>query len=95
MRVPRPGSLSTRQMAAHRLRALPHIEKSEMSRGRRLPGNKTLTVIAHGQANGRGAYRNSMDTCWARPCFTALATASCPMRSRFISTGPGRRTGLP
>src|SRR5216683_1047891 len=39
------------QMAAHRLRALPHIEESEMSRGGRLSGSKTLAVIHHGQAH--------------------------------------------
>src|ERR1700728_2428297 len=40
-------------MAAHRLRALPHIEKPEMSRRRLLRGYEALTVIADGQTNGR------------------------------------------
>src|SRR5260370_36972111 len=38
------------QMAADRLGALPHVEESEMPRGGRLPGSKTLAVITHGQA---------------------------------------------
>src|SRR5260370_38762645 len=38
------------QMAADRLGALPHVEESEMRRGGRLPGSKTLAVITHGQA---------------------------------------------
>src|ERR1700736_6970183 len=42
------------QMAAHRLRSLAHIEESEMSRGRRLAGGKTLAIVTHGQANGHG-----------------------------------------
>ena len=31
----------------------------------------------------------------AAPCRIALATASCPMRSRFISMEAGKRTGAP
>ena len=38
-------------MAAHRLRALPHVEKSEMPCGRRLPGSEALAIITHGQAH--------------------------------------------
>ena len=39
------------QVAAHRLRALAHVEESEMSRGRRLSGSKAITIIAHGETN--------------------------------------------
>src|ERR1700722_11069938 len=35
------------QMAAHRLRALPHVQESEMSGGGWLAGSETLTIIAH------------------------------------------------
>ena len=48
------------QVAAHRLRALAHVEESEMSRGRWLSGSKALAIIAHGEAN-RGRLEPQLD----------------------------------
>ncbi len=39
------------QVAAHRLRALTHVEEPEMSRGRWLSGSEALTIITHGKTN--------------------------------------------
>src|ERR1700722_15895085 len=41
------------QMAAHRLRTLPHVEQPEMSGGGWLAGRKALTVVADRQADCR------------------------------------------
>src|ERR1700722_17639827 len=46
---PAPGLALDAQMAAHRLRALAHVEETEVPRGRRLPGSKPLAIINHGQ----------------------------------------------
>src|SRR5215469_15094285 len=46
------GSAVDYQIAAHRLRTLPHVEESEMPAGRLLADGEALAVIPHGQAGG-------------------------------------------